>query len=534
MKPYAVFLLALLSITSGLAKDKKGEIFDFKSPRNTIENHLFFLQDEHNNPEKSARSLFAPGLSDKKKNQLAVKLKQIFDGKGKKIYLHTIPNDPDHRYRSTGEHIFFPDTTMQDIYLEKQDGKWKYSRHTVLEIEDLHKEVFPYGTHKLLNLVSGFSHEKYLGLYAWQYIGWLILIALAFITHKLFSFLIERALFRVFYKFGHARNAKHYFLPIARPISLVAVSVLLLIFVPVLQLPINIAEYVMMLIKASIPLFFTIIAYRVVDVLGDYGERYAEKTENTLDDQLVPLFKKTLKVFVILIGTLVVLQNLNFNVTAVLAGLSIGGLAFALAAQDTLKNFFGSLMIFIDKPFQIGDWIKGGDIDGSVEEVGFRSTRVRTFHNSLTYVPNGKVADMIVDNMGMRHYRRYSTTIAVTYDTPPETVQAFVEGLRSIVARHPFTRKDVYHIYLNDFGASSLNILLYIFFSVPDWATELKSKHEINIEVMKLADHLGVRFAFPTQTLHVESFPDKTSMTPASVTDKGELTRRLDTFFEQK
>ncbi|MDH5610267.1 MAG: mechanosensitive ion channel family protein, partial [Cyclobacteriaceae bacterium] len=215
-----------------------------------------------------------------------------------------------------------------------------------------------------------------------------------------------------------------------------------------------------------------------------------------------------------------------------LTGLSIGGLAFALAAQDTIKNFFGSLMIFIDKPFQIGDWITSGDIDGTVEEVGFRSSRVRTFRNSVMYVPNGKMADSLIDNHGLRQYRRFFTQIAITYDTPPELIDGFVEGLRKIVLSHPDTRKDYYNVFLNDLGPSSLNIMFYIFFEVPDWTAELKARHEVLLEIIRFAKQLGVHFAFPTQTLHVENFPGQPSLSPL-FPDKNGMDATLDAYFKK-
>ena len=224
-----------------------------------------------------------------------------------------------------------------------------------------------------------------------------------------------------------------------------------------------------------------------------------------------------------MIGLLFILNNLNVNITALLAGLSIGGLALALAAQETIKNFFGSIMIFLDRPFQIGDWISSDGIDGTVEEVGFRSTRIRTFRNSVTSVPNGRLADLTIDNHGLRMYRRFNTHIAVTYDTPPEVISTFVEGLKKIVARHPFTRKDYYEIHLHEMGNSSLNILFYIFFQVPGWTEELTCRHQILLEVLKLAESMKVRFAFPTQTLHMETFPGQPSLTPESLEDMDAL-----------
>ena len=190
-------------------------------------------------------------------------------------------------------------------------------------------------------------------------------------------------------------------------------------------------------------------------------------------------------------------------------------------------------MIFIDRPFQIGDWITSGDIDGSVEEVGFRSSRIRTFRNSLMYVPNGKLADSVIDNHGMRQYRRFYTQIAVTYDTPPELINTFVEGLRKIVETHPDTRKDYYNVYFNDMAAFSLNIMFYIFFEVPDWGAELKARHEVLMQILKLGNELGVNFAFPTQTLHMENFPGQQSLSP-SYTSQDEANQKMAAFFENK
>jgi MscS family membrane protein len=363
-------------------------------------------------------------------------------------------------------------------------------------------------------------------------LGILILIFLGFSIYKMLNFVFERLISQTLSRLGYKNIARNFILPIAKPFSLLVIFFLMMILVPVLQLPAEISRYVIKGLRGFWPLFATLIFYHLVDILGIYLQQVAIKTDSTLDDQLVPLLRKTLKAFVIIVGGLFILQNLDFNITALLAGLSIGGLAFALAAQDTIKNFFGSLMIFIDKPFQIGHWITagGGDIDGTVEEVGFRSTRIRTFRNSVTYVPNGKLADMIVDNHGLRQYRRFYTQISITYDTPPELIEIFVEGLKTIVMKHPETRKDYFNIYLNDLASYSLNIMFYVFFEVPTWPEELKARHELILEVIKLAEKLNVRFAFPTQTLHMETFPEKKPLTPGYQEDMSEVKARAEAF----
>jgi MscS family membrane protein len=207
------------------------------------------------------------------------------------------------------------------------------------------------------------------------------------------------------------------------------------------------------------------------------------------------------------VGVLFVAQNLNVNVTSLVAGLGIGGLAFALAAKDTVENLFGSFTVLMDRPFQIGDWVVIGELEGTVEELGLRSTRIRTFYNSVITVPNSRLVHTAVDNLGARRYRRVKCMISVQYDTPPERLDAFCEGIRELIRRHPYTRKDYYLVYFNEFADSSLNILLYAFHETPDWPTELRERHRLFTDVVRLAQRLGIEFAFPTRTLHLSSAP---------------------------
>jgi MscS family membrane protein len=219
------------------------------------------------------------------------------------------------------------------------------------------------------------------------------------------------------------------------------------------------------------------------------------------------MLRRGLKIVVIAFGVPFIAQNLDIDITSLLAGLGIGGIAFALAAKDTVENLFGSVTVLIDRPFAIGDWVVIGDLDGTVEEIGFRSTRIRTFYNSVITMPNARLVNAAVDNLGARRYRRVKTMISVQYDTPPDRLEAFCEGIRELIRKHPYTRKDYYMVYLNEFAASSLNILLYAFHETPDWPTELRERHRLFVDVVRLAHRLGVQFAFPTQTLHLASVP---------------------------
>ncbi len=257
-----------------------------------------------------------------------------------------------------------------------------------------------------------------------------------------------------------------------------------------------------------------VLGFRGVDVLTDVLERRADQTESRFDDQLVPLVSSALKGVVVLIGAVFVLGNLGVNVTSLLAGLGLGGLAVALAAQDTIRNLLGGVTIFADRPFQVGDWVVMNDIEGTVEHVGFRSSRVRTFYNSVVTVPNARIVDTHVDNMGLRQWRRYKTTLGLAYETTPDQVQAFVEGVRALIRSNPGMRKDYYIVEFHGFGASSLDVLVYCFIDAPDWNAELRTRHVLNLDIMRLAEDLGVEFAFPTQTLHVASQPGRPPEVP--------------------
>lgn len=261
----------------------------------------------------------------------------------------------------------------------------------------------------------------------------------------------------------------------------------------------------------------TAVAILAFTRLIDLGMGYIlARAAGPLTEVLAPLMAKTLKVVVVVVGVIILVSTIGFNVGPLLAGLGLGGLAFGLAAQDTLKNFFGSVNVVLDRPFQVGDWIKVGEKEGMVEAVGLRSSRIRTFYNSQLIVPNSDLMVAQIDNMGRRQYRRISCMLSVLYSTPPERLEAFCEGIRELIRRHPYTRKDYYQVYVNQFSASSIDILLYCFHEVPDWSTELRERHRLFLDVIRLARRTGVEFAFPTQTVHLhhESNPPDTPPKP--------------------
>jgi len=247
--------------------------------------------------------------------------------------------------------------------------------------------------------------------------------------------------------------------------------------------------------------------FRLVDLIEVVLSKWTSKTETTLDDQLVPLIRKALRIFVVVVVALFVIQNVfEQQIGPLVAGLGIGGLAFALAARDLLANLFGSVTIFSDRPFQLGDRIKIAGHDGMVEEVGFRSTRIRTLMGHQVVVPNSVVANEAVENIGRRPFLKRVMEIGVTYDTGPEKLQRAVEIIRQMLdARSDHFPDDMpARVYFSEFGASSLNIVVYYWYTPPDWWDYLAFNHDFNVELLRRFNEEGIEFAFPTQTVYVK------------------------------
>ena len=262
----------------------------------------------------------------------------------------------------------------------------------------------------------------------------------------------------------------------------------------------NIGNRILLVLSS---VFVIWLGHRLVEMISYFFQQKSLETENKFDDILIPLLTKTTFVLLYILGTIFVVHSFAIDITGIIAGLGIGGLAFAFAAKDTLANFFGSIMLVLDRPFDIGDFIKSGNIEGIVEEVGFRSTKIRAFDDSVTTISNGILANQAIDNFGKRRYRRLNTTLGLEYDTPPERVEAFCEGIRQIILSHKWTRKDNFNVYFVNFGASSLDIQLMVFWETPAYDREQAEKHRLMIDILRLAKEMKISFAFPTQTLHL-------------------------------
>ena len=539
------WILSLFWLIAGLflSGNVSAQQADLSSPQATLYTHLENLKPENYHPEISAQTIY--GLHGKQALDKAVKLKYIYQGKGLVIDYKNVPSDPDYIdsvYFKIPRHAYKPfPLRLPQVYVEKYGNRWYYSKETVAAVDALFASIYPYGidfTHKYIPPVL---HNTFLGLEWWQWIGLLLLLLVAYVLHILFKKLFYRILrflknrltsdsFRLAELID--KRLDQFSNPLSYLVSVVFIEKLL----PSLLLPVSVSAFIISGLKVAVIVFWIWVFIRLVDVFISFYRKYAEQTESKLDDQLTPILRNTLKAIILVFGAFKLLIVFGADPKTVLAGVSIGGLAIGLASQDTIKNLIGTFIIFLDKPFRIGDWIAFEGVEGSVEEVGFRSSNIRAADTTVYKVPNSKLAEIVVNNMGQRVYRRYQTKLGIRYDTPPELIEAFVEGIKKLIEIHPMTRNSSDHTPYNvrpynvefiEYGDFSLNILLNVYFKTQDWGEEMHARHTLLLGILELANKLGVQFAFPSQTLFMELFPGKEPAYPSYPDNPAEVQKRI-------
>lgn len=242
-----------------------------------------------------------------------------------------------------------------------------------------------------------------------------------------------------------------------------------------------------------------LVARLLKSIFSYYLVPLAEATENDLDDQVLPIVQKGTNLTIWSIGIIVALNNAGYDVGAVLAGLGIGGLALAMAAKDTVSNIFGGVTIFVDRPFKLGDRVKVSGFDGTIEEIGIRSTRMRTLAGTLVTIPNSVFSDSSVENVSEEPSRKISLNLGLTYDTTPEAMKNAISILREIVAANDKLEKKTV-VSFNAFGDFAMNILLIYY--IRKSADIMEAQTEVNLEILDRFNTGGLEFAFPTQTLY--------------------------------
>jgi len=293
-----------------------------------------------------------------------------------------------------------------------------------------------------------------------------------------------------------------------KPAEFLIVVLGVYISVEILQLPsepTNIDQIARNLVDVLLTFNIGWFCFNSVTLLEHWLNHWAGRTESTLDDQLVPFIRKSLRIFIVFLAILMLVQNLGYSISGLLASLGLGGLAVALAAKDSLSNIFGSLMILLDRPFLIGDWIKAGNLEGTVDEIGFRSTRIRTFAKTQITIPNSALMNMAIDNYSRMPKRRIKLTVGLTYATKPAQMRQAVADIKQMLSEHPAIEQSFFLVNFTDFGASSLDIMIYCFTTSTVWVEYLEARQDVCLKTMDLLENLGLEIAFPSQTLYLEN-----------------------------
>ncbi|RPH92531.1 mechanosensitive ion channel family protein [candidate division KSB1 bacterium] len=271
-------------------------------------------------------------------------------------------------------------------------------------------------------------------------------------------------------------------------------------FLPIPTEPFNVARLLNALLKAASEVVVVWFALRLNELGGRHAFTKAVATGSPVAD-FVPIARKTVRVFLFIIALLIVIHELGYSVTSLIAGLGLGGLVIGLAAKDTLANFFGSIVIFVDRPFAKGDWIQVGSVEGVVEEISVRVTRIRTFTDSLITMPNSLLTTTAITNFTRMRKRRIRLVLQATYHTTSRQIEEATQKIRALIEADERFHHDSYVVAFHELSVYSLNLLVHCYTVTTDWKEYLKVQQDLMLAIMKIFEETGIEFAYPTQTI---------------------------------
>jgi len=356
-----------------------------------------------------------------------------------------------------------------------------------------------------------FLNQEFLGNSYWSYLFFISILVVGVLFNLFFSKLFPRLLFKLFHQYIQDIVFEDFLAHVKKPFRNFLFFIFIYLACEQLVFPeswhmVSIEKFGVrqILFKSyQIALIISIarLFLRVTDFIAVVLKKRAEKTESKTDDMLVPFIKDMLKINIVIISLLFVLGSVfNLNITSIIAGLGIGGLAFALAAKETLENLLGSFTIFLDKPFSVGDFIQFGDTSGTVDKIGFRSTRLITQEKSILTVPNKKLVDAELDNLSLRPARKVKTTITLSHQTGLKETKNIISEIESFIRHHSLTTEDL-NVRFFDYSNIGIQILIEYFVNRNDYNTLLSVKQEINLEIKRIVEDNNSRFAIISQSV---------------------------------
>lgn len=349
------------------------------------------------------------------------------------------------------------------------------------------------------------------GMAVWRIAAFFGVLLVFLILGKLAQFYAGQSAKALEKHHGHRTQAAALCAALSRPAPFLFFAVGLQQAMKLLVLPENVKTWSSTAGSVLLTLAVGYLFFCLVDVVSHWMEIASARTKSPMDRMLAPIVRKTLRITVVVLTLAQAAQVLSDKpMTSVLTGLGVGGLAVALAAQEALKNFFGSLSILGDKPFELGDRIVVDGFDGPVESVGFRSTRLRTLDGHLVTIPNGELANKTIQNIGKRPYIKRVANITITYDTPPDKVARAIEIIRDLLREHEGLNPEFPpRVYFDAFNDASLNIQVSYWYAPPDYWAYCAFNERFNLALLRRFNDEGIEFAFPTQTLYLAGDPKR-------------------------
>jgi MscS family membrane protein len=501
MSPAFALVLALAAADPAAASSS---VSPCATPRQAAATFLANLAEDRMDARRGSRCAESPrDLSRAEKERRVGVLKETLDATGARVRIEEVPDTASYLDPKTYEPVYVLSSAVPRIRLERTDaGEWLIPAHVVEKADVIYDEAVAFDLHRVVARGPAWLRATFLGLAPWQLLAFLAMVALGWalgaVIIRLIAWKLEALVTALHLKVTRADLKRA-----AWPLTLFILAAVVWLGVPSLLLPARFAAGLVVLTKLCAAISVVALSYTAVDVLSLHFVARALETPQKMDDHIVPLVRRVLKIVIVLVGGIVVLQNLSVDVGSLIAGLGIGGLAVALAAKDTIGNFFGSIAIFLDRPFQIGDWIVSAHAEGTVEAVGFRSTQIRTIGDTVVTVPNAKLADDKIDNFGARKARRVKFTVALEHDTSPDQIEAFCDGVRAILNAYPYVDHERIEVHFNDLSGQSFDFLVHFYLVIPGWSSELRARHEILTDIVRLGRDMGVRLAYPTRTVDV-------------------------------
>ncbi len=351
-----------------------------------------------------------------------------------------------------------------------------------------------------------------------------LILVLTWILRRVLTLMIIRPVRRLAKRTGYEYE-NVIFDAILGPIRYAVLAIAILVSVEVLGVGDQVDNVIRNIASSLIVFAGLLLVYRFVDLFAPSSNRLFSITGITIEDRLLPFFRTGIKLFVIAMGMVIILQDWGYDVNGLIAGFGLAGLAFSLAAQDTVSNLFGFAAIVSDNPFKIGEFIKTPDVEGIVEHVGLRATRVRQLDQAVVYVPNNKLAGSAILNWSRLSKRRVDYILGVTYDSTSGEMRVLLHRIREMLRTQPSVDPDSVVVYFLNFGDSSLEILVRCYVGITDWGEFTAEKERLNLEVMEIVSELNMSIAFPSTSLYIENMDD--FFDPHPQTDNSpRLTRR--------